>query len=45
MGPATAQSIIDYREENGDFEMVDDLVNVPGIGEVTLNEIKDFIKT
>lgn len=45
IGPATAQSIIDYREENGDFNVVDDLVNVSGIGEATLNEIKDLITT
>ena len=44
IGPTTAQSIIDYREEFGNFSHIDDLLMVPGIGEITLNEIKDFIK-
>ena len=44
IGPSTAQSIIDYRQEFGNFSHVDDLIMVPGIGEITLNEIKDFIK-
>lgn len=43
IGPSTAQSIIDYRNEFGEFEDVEDLINVPGIGEVTMNEIRDFI--
>ena len=45
IGPTTAQSIIDYREENGEFSTVDDLIEVPGIGEATLNEIREFIIT
>ncbi len=45
VGPTTAQSIIDYREENGDFSSIEDLVEVPGIGEATLNEIREFITT
>ncbi len=45
IGPSTAQSIIDYREENGDFDNIDNLIEVPGIGEATLNEIREFIIT
>jgi len=45
IGPSTAQSIIDYREEYGYFEDIEDLINVPGIGEVTMNEIREFITT
>ncbi len=45
IGPSTAQNIIDYREEHGVFETTDDLINVPGIGEATMDEIKDFITT
>ena len=45
IGPSTAQNIIDYRDENGYFETVEDLIEVPGIGEATMNEIRELIKT
>ena len=45
IGPSTAQSIIDYREENGEFMTIEDIINVPGIGESTYNDIKDLITT
>ena len=37
IGPVKAQAIIDARS----FETVDDLINVNGIGEITLNNIKN----
>jgi len=43
IGPSTAQSIIDYRYENGSFEAIEDIMNVSGIGESTFANIKDFI--
>jgi len=43
IGPAKAQAIIDYRDQNGPFRSVDDLVNVPGIGAKTLETIRDQI--
>lgn len=43
IGPATAQNIIDYRDENGPFGTIEDIMNVSGIGESTFNEIKDHI--
>ena len=39
IGPAKAQAIIDYRT-NQSFSSVDDLINVNGIGSVTLSDIK-----
>ncbi|MBU2615655.1 MAG: helix-hairpin-helix domain-containing protein [Nanoarchaeota archaeon] len=39
IGPAKAQAIIDYRETN-EFETLDEMIEVNGIGDVTLNNIK-----
>lgn len=44
IGPAKAQAIIQYREENGFFNTIEDLLNVSGIGEKTLENIKDDIQ-
>ena len=43
IGPTTAQKIIDYREENGPFATIEDIVNVSGIGAATYEDIKDLI--
>jgi len=43
IGPTIAQRIVDYREENGPFASIEDIVNVSGIGQATYNEIKDLI--
>ena len=43
IGPVKAQAIIDYRNENGFFHSVDELINVPGIGPKTLEKIRDEI--
>lgn len=42
VGPATAETIIEYRQSNGLFRTVDELEEVPGIGPSTLEEIKPF---
>ncbi|MFT4157986.1 MAG: ComEA family DNA-binding protein [Microbacterium sp.] len=44
IGPALAQNIIDWREENGRFSSVDDLLAVPGIGEKLLAGIRDQVR-
>lgn len=44
VGPSKAQSIISYREEFGPFKSVDQLLEVRGIGEKTIEEWKDKIK-
>jgi len=38
VGPSKAEGIISYREENGPFQKPEDLLNVSGIGEKTLNK-------
>lgn len=43
IGETLAKNIIDYREENGPFMTINDLLNVDGIGKGRLNEILDFI--
>lgn len=43
IGPAKAKAIIQYRLENGPFQTVDDLKNVSGIGDKTLEQLRPFI--
>ncbi|MEL0657597.1 helix-hairpin-helix domain-containing protein [Psychromonas arctica] len=43
VGPKTAQSIIDYRDQYGDFTDLKDLVNVKGIGASTLEKIMPYL--
>lgn len=40
VGPSKAQAILDYRAEHGAFATLDDLVNVPGIGPATLEQLR-----
>lgn len=44
IGPSKAAAIIQYRDENGFFETADDLLDVSGIGEKTLESLKDDIQ-
>jgi competence protein ComEA len=43
IGEVLAQRIVDYRSENGPFKRIEDLLKVSGIGEGTLDKIKDYI--
>lgn len=43
IGEATAKDIIEYREKNGPFKSVKDIMKVPRIKESRFNSIKDFI--
>jgi competence protein ComEA len=43
IGPSLAQAIIDYRQANGPFVMIEELLLVPDIGGATFNGLKDLI--
>ncbi|WP_370839467.1 helix-hairpin-helix domain-containing protein [Megamonas funiformis] len=45
IGPATAQKIIDYRQEHGNFSSIEDIKNVKGIGEAKFSKMQDKICT
>lgn len=41
IGEVKAQAIVAYRDEHGDFASVDELLEVKGIGEATLEKNRD----
>jgi competence protein ComEA len=43
VGPVLAQRILDYRNAHGPFETVEDLLDVPGIGESKLAALRDAV--
>lgn len=44
VGPATAQKILDYRKAHGGFGSVEDLGQVPGIGDKRLAALRDKVR-
>ncbi|KYG32006.1 hypothetical protein AZF04_04330 [Alkalihalobacillus trypoxylicola] len=44
VGPAKAGQIIQYREQNGPFEKIEDLKKVSGIGEKSFEQLRESIK-
>ena len=43
IGMKKAKAIVDYREANGDFNTIDDIVNVKGIGPKTLQKNRESL--
>ena len=43
IGPSLAEKIIEYREQNGKFNTIEDIKNVNGIGDTKFQNIKDNI--
>ena len=43
VGPVLAERIVAHRESNGPFQTVEDLLEVPGIGEAKLAAIRDLV--
>lgn len=44
VGEAKARAIVDYRETNGPFTHIDELINVRGIGMATVDKNRDAIR-
>ena len=45
IGPVLAQRIVDWRAQGGVFETTEDLLKINGIGEKTLEQLREFIIT
>jgi comEA protein len=43
IGPSTASRIVEYREKNGPFKKIEDLMNVKGIGEKGFLKLKPLV--
>jgi competence protein ComEA len=43
IGESKANKIITYRQQNGSFKTIDELCNVSGIGEKTLESLRQYI--
>ncbi len=43
IGPALAKAVVDYRQKNGAFRKVDDLLGVAGIGPKNLEKFRPYL--
>lgn len=45
IGNTKAEAVISYRQQNGPFQAIEDILNVPGIGPTIFEQIKEYITT
>jgi len=45
IGPKTADTILKYRQDNGQFKSIDELTKVKGIGDKSLAKLKPYLQT
>ena len=43
VGEATANKIVNHREENGEFKSIEEIKNVNGIGDKKFEDMKELI--
>lgn len=43
VGKATAERILEYRQKNGNFKRIEDLMNVRGVGEKSFLKLKPLV--
>ena len=44
IGPSLASAIVQYREDNGPFLSLDELLNVPGIGPTRVSQLRHLVR-
>lgn len=44
IGPKTAEAIVAYRKDNGNFKSVEELTKVKGVGDKTLEKIRPYLQ-
>lgn len=44
IGPTLANAIVSYRDQNGPFQSVEELVHVPGIGPTRLAQLRELVR-